>query len=101
MNARDDEIAEWLAQHPNEPHPDDLEAVAEHAGEPLPDIAVCVGVFRGEVLGPFRTPHEAQAALDQRIAETGEPITPGMDCGAVVFVDPSKFYPAQEGSLNG
>lgn len=95
------DIEAWLADHPNQAHPDDLAAV-ERTGTPVPDVATCVAVFRGEVLGPFATPREARAALDARIAALEVPLQAGDDGGAVVFVDAAIYHaPQSEDSLNG
>jgi hypothetical protein len=79
--------------------------VAEHGdAPPTPDICMCIGLLRGEVFGPFRTPREARAALDRKFSELaarGEPLTPGADCGSIIFVDPAHHALPTEGSLNG
>ena len=83
----------------------DAEAwAAEHDFGPTPEIGLCVGILHGEVFGPYRTPREADAALNRKRAElaaAGTPILPGDDAGSVVFVDPAYHVPATEGSLNG
>jgi hypothetical protein len=84
--------------------PADEALVATPCG-PTPDIAACVAIFRGQVMGPFRTPREAEAALDRKAAELeaqGNPLQHGDDAGSVVFVDPARYHiPKSEGSLNG
>ncbi len=72
-----------------------------HLSQPTPEAALCVGVLGEEILGPFRTPAEAAAALDRRLAERG-PLRHGDDAGSVVFVDPARCVPQTEGGcLNG
>jgi hypothetical protein len=79
--------------------PADEASVATPCG-PTPDIALCVAVFRGQVMGPFRTPREAEAALDRRLAELG-PLKHGDDAGSVVFVDPARYHAPKSETLNG
>lgn len=75
-----------------------------HLPQQTPDIGLCAAVLRGEVLGVFRTPREATAAMDRRLAELaaqGHPLRHGDDAGTVVFVDPAYHVPQTEGRLNG
>jgi hypothetical protein len=76
------------------------EASAAVPCAPVPDIAPCVAILKGEVLGPFRTPREAAAALDRRLAELG-PLKHGDDAGSVVFVDPARYHAPKSETLNG
>jgi hypothetical protein len=76
-----------------------------HLPQRTPERGLCVGILRGEVFGPYRTPAEAAAALDRRLAELavqGEPLREGDDAGSIAFVDAAHHVPAtDEGSLNG
>jgi hypothetical protein len=72
---------------------------ADEAAAAVP-CAPCVAILKGEVLGPFRTPREAAAALDRRLAELG-PLKHGDDAGSVVFVDPARYHAPKSETLNG